>query len=167
VAGTVVDVDENELDRGGSRKAAGIVTLDPALDASAVARARRSIAVDDKGRQYVTADIPLDVNVASGTITVGSVTAVVSVALDGTGGTPDTVGVVDAAGDRMGINPDGSVPVATGLLKPIGAYDYVELVYTGANLTTVRYRAGGVAGSIVATLTLSYTGANLTGVART
>ena len=46
------------------------------------------------------------------------------------------------------------------------AYDYIELGYTGTNLTTIKYRQGGVSGTIVRTLTLSYTGANLTGIVR-
>ena len=43
-------------------------------------------------------------------------------------------------------------------------YDYIELGYTGTNLTTVKFRDGGVGGTINATLTLSYTGDRLDSV---
>jgi len=46
----------------------------------------------------------------------------------------------------------------------IEEYDYIELGYTGANLTTVRFRDGGAGGTINATLTLSYTGDRLDSV---
>lgn len=46
-------------------------------------------------------------------------------------------------------------------------YDHIDLAYTGDNITTVVYRVGGGAGSIVATLTLSYTGDRLDSVTRT
>lgn len=70
------------------------------------------------------------------------------------------------------VNPD--IPVATvvrsgnvyqeivqGLVNQ--PHDEVVLSYTGADLTGVVYRLGGVT---VATLTLSYTGGNLTSVVR-
>lgn len=70
------------------------------------------------------------------------------------------------------VNPD--IPVATvvrsgnvyqeivsGLVNQ--PYDQITLSYTGADLTGVIYRLGGVT---VATLTLGYTGGNLTSVAR-
>lgn len=46
-------------------------------------------------------------------------------------------------------------------------YDYIAMTYTGTNLTTVVYRQGGAAGTIVATLTLAYTGTRLDTVTRT
>lgn len=45
-------------------------------------------------------------------------------------------------------------------------FDYIALGYTGSNLTSVTYRVGGVAGTIICTLTLGYTGSNLTSVSR-
>lgn len=45
-------------------------------------------------------------------------------------------------------------------------YDYLSLSYTGANLTGVVYKLGGAGGTTVATLTLGYTGANLTSVTK-
>jgi hypothetical protein len=46
-------------------------------------------------------------------------------------------------------------------------YDYIALTHTGSNLTGVVYRTGGAAGTIVATLTLAYTGSRLDSVTRT
>jgi len=46
-------------------------------------------------------------------------------------------------------------------------YDYISLSYTGDNLTTVVYRQGGSAGTLVATLELTYTGSHLDTVTRT
>ncbi|HDK42891.1 MAG TPA: hypothetical protein ENG87_05910 [Candidatus Pacearchaeota archaeon] len=46
-------------------------------------------------------------------------------------------------------------------------YDYIELSYTGSNLTGVIYKTSGSGGTTVATLTLSYTGSQLDSVART
>ena len=46
------------------------------------------------------------------------------------------------------------------------AYDYIALGYTGSNLTTVRYYTGGLGGTLVATLTLAYTGSTLDSVTR-
>ena len=50
-------------------------------------------------------------------------------------------------------------------LVPV-AYDYISLAYTGANVTTVIYKMGGALGTTVATLTLGYTGSDLTSVTR-
>ena len=50
------------------------------------------------------------------------------------------------------------VPTIAGLEIP--AHDYIDLSYTGANLTGVVYKDGGSGGSTVATLTLSYDGSN-------
>lgn len=47
------------------------------------------------------------------------------------------------------------------------AYDYVSLSYTGNDLTGVVFKTGGSGGTTVATLTLAYTGSNLTSVTRT
>lgn len=45
-------------------------------------------------------------------------------------------------------------------------YDFIDLGYTGDDLTTVVYKAGGSAGTTVATLTLAYTGGKLDTVTR-
>ena len=48
----------------------------------------------------------------------------------------------------------------------IPAHDHIALGYTGSNLTTVTYRTGGSGGTVVATLTLAYSGTTLTSVSR-
>ena len=45
-------------------------------------------------------------------------------------------------------------------------YDYIALGYTGDNVTTVTYKSGGSGGTTVGTLTLAYSGSNLTSVTR-
>lgn len=47
------------------------------------------------------------------------------------------------------------------------AYDYISLSYTGDNLTGVVFKTGGSGGTVVATLTLAYTGSVLDSVTRT
>jgi len=46
------------------------------------------------------------------------------------------------------------------------AYDHMTLGYTGSDLTSVTYRSGGAGGTVVATLTLGYSGGNLVTIAR-
>lgn len=46
-------------------------------------------------------------------------------------------------------------------------YDYIELGYTGSDLTTVTYKSGGPGGSTVATLTLAYSASVLQSVTKT
>jgi hypothetical protein len=46
-------------------------------------------------------------------------------------------------------------------------YDYIELGYTGTNLTSVIYKQGGSGGTVVATLALTYGGDKLLTVTRT
>lgn len=46
----------------------------------------------------------------------------------------------------------------------IPEFDYVSLGYTGENVTTVVYKVGGAGGTTVRTLTLAYSGSNLTSV---
>lgn len=53
----------------------------------------------------------------------------------------------------------------TGLVPEV--YDYISLSYTGDNITGVVYKVGGSGGSTVATLTIAYSGANITSVTRT
>jgi hypothetical protein len=64
---------------------------------------------------------------------------------------------VDSSGNEL----PASIP-----LVPF-AYDYISLSYTGDNVTTVVYKTGGALGTTVATLTLTYSGSNVTSVTRT
>lgn len=43
-------------------------------------------------------------------------------------------------------------------------YDYIDLQYSGNNLTQARFKLGGPGGTVVSTLLLVYSGANLTSV---
>ena len=52
----------------------------------------------------------------------------------------------------------GSVNVLAGLSVP--EHDYISLSYTGANLTGVVYKTGGSGGTTVATLVLGYDGSD-------
>lgn len=47
------------------------------------------------------------------------------------------------------------------------AFDYISLSYTGSNLTGVVYKLGGSGGTTVATLTIAYSGSNITSVTKT
>lgn len=56
--------------------------------------------------------------------------------------------------------------------NPIGGFnipdhDYIDLTYTGSDLTGVVYKSGGSGGTTVATLTLAYSGSNLVSVTKT
>ena len=58
-------------------------------------------------------------------------------------------------------DPSQPLPVdigAAGLEIP--AHDYIDLSYTGSNLTSVIYKNGGSGGTTVATLTLAYDGSD-------
>lgn len=57
-----------------------------------------------------------------------------------------------------------SLAAIAGLSIP--AHDWIGLTYTGTNLTGVQYRTGGASGTIVGTLTLAYSGSNLTSVTK-
>ncbi len=46
-------------------------------------------------------------------------------------------------------------------------FDFIDLGYTGSDLTTVTYKTGGSGGTTVATLTLTYSSGNLDTVTRT
>jgi hypothetical protein len=57
--------------------------------------------------------------------------------------------------------------VALNPLTP-ASYDYIQLGYTGTNLTSVVYRDGGAGGTVIANLALAYDGAdNLISVTKT
>ena len=58
------------------------------------------------------------------------------------------------------------VVLAMNSLMP-DVYDYIELSYTGDNLTGVVYKDGGAAGTTVSTLTLAYTGDVLDSITKT
>ena len=64
-------------------------------------------------------------------------------------------------------NSDGTSKVqvfTSGLSIP--DHDYISLSYTGADLTGVIYKVGGSGGTTVGTLTLAYSGGNLASVTK-
>jgi len=72
---------------------------------------------------------------------------------------------VTADGVEIKNDSGNPIPTLTGLEIP--AHDYIDLSYTGANLTSVVYKDGGSGGTTVATLTLAYDGNdNLTSVTK-
>ena len=52
----------------------------------------------------------------------------------------------------------GTINALQGLSIP--EHDYIDMTYSGANLTGVVYKTGGSGGTTVATLTLAYDGSN-------
>ena len=90
---------------------------------------------------YASTDEPLPVNIGSATLSV----------------TADGVEIKNDSG-----NP---IPTIAGLAIP--QHDYIEMTYTGSNLTGVVYKTGGSGGTTLATLTLAYDGSgNLTSVTK-
>ena len=77
-------------------------------------------------------------------------------------------GVMDANTTRVTLATDGPTVAALSSIAglTIPAHDYIALTYTGTNLTGVQYRTGGATGTIVGTLTLAYSGSNLTSVTK-
>jgi hypothetical protein len=67
----------------------------------------------------------------------------------------------------LGAGPVYRQRVSVGNALVPSSYDHITLGYTGDDLTSVIYRQGGAAGTVVATLTLGYTDGILTTVART
>lgn len=100
------------------------------------------------GRGPNDAVIPVEVN-SDGFLKVDISSATLSVTADG-------VEIKNDAG-----NP---IPTIEGLSIP--KHDYVSLTYTGTNLTGVAYKVGGSGGTTVATLTLAYSGSQLTSVTK-
>jgi hypothetical protein len=86
----------------------------------------------------------------------------------------DTVEVLDAnRGDleqrKFLQDASNNIAVRSILINSLipTSYDYISLSYTGTNLTGVVYKVGGSAGTIVATLTLGYSGDTLVSVLKT
>lgn len=82
-------------------------------------------------------------------------------------GTPDRYVHETPNGDSGG---DGlTEPVETQELHVLvpEEYDFIDLGYTGDDLTSVVYKQGGAGGATVATLTLTYAGGNLDTITRT
>lgn len=79
--------------------------------------------------------------------------------------TPWIVGLPANAAKETGGNLD-SINAGIQTLNSLvpSKYDYIDLQYSGNNLTQAKFYLGGPGGSVVSTLTLMYTGSNLTSV---
>jgi hypothetical protein len=89
---------------------------------------------------------PIPVDDAGGSLTVD----------DGGGSLTVDGPLTDAELRATAVPVSGTVNVLTGLEIP--EHDYIDLSYTGSNLTGVVYKTGGSGGTTVATLTLAYDG---------
>lgn len=72
-------------------------------------------------------------------------------------------------GGAIPVSPDSPLPVTGGSSGglSIPTHDHIANTYTGSNLTEVVFKTGGAAGTVVATLTLTYDGSgNLLTVTR-
>jgi hypothetical protein len=69
--------------------------------------------------------------------------------------------------DRASIDTNGNLAIRNFSTLVPEEYDYIDLTYTGDDLTTVTYKTGGSGGTTVATLTLTYTASVLQTVTRT
>lgn len=65
---------------------------------------------------------------------------------------------------KMKVDSLGNL-ILSGLVP--AAYDYISLSYTSTNLTGVVYKTGGSGGTTVATLTIAYSGTDISSVTRT
>lgn len=125
-----------------------------------------------KRRIAVNSDGELKVNLEAGDIEIGAVEV--------KDGTTDRRAVVDSDGVNVSVKasvlPAGASTSAKqdstitelqviNSLVP-ARYDYISLSYTDGNLTGVVFKTGGSGGTTVSTLTLAYTGANLTSVTK-
>lgn len=86
---------------------------------------------------------------------------------DGGGNIVESEAVVptDSAGNEILVATEPTQAQVLANLQTFNAlaptlYDYIELDYTGTNLTTVIYKLGGAGGTIVSTLTLAYNGSD-------
>jgi hypothetical protein len=89
---------------------------------------------------------PIPVDDAGGSLTVD----------DGGGSLTVDGPLTDAELRATAVPVSGTVNVLTGLEIP--EHDYIDLSYTGSNLTGVVYKTGGSGGTTVAALTLAYDG---------
>jgi hypothetical protein len=93
----------------------------------------------------------LDVNLTTGDIQIGAVEI--------KNGTSDT---------RAEVNSTNSLKVFDSVANSLvpAVYDWITLSWTGEDLTGVVFKNGGSSGSIISTLTLTYSGGKLVGVGK-
>jgi len=63
------------------------------------------------------------------------------------------------------VTSSGALLISEGLDIP--AYDSIVISYSSGLISSVYYLVGGVSGTLIATLTLSYSGSNIISVVRT
>lgn len=79
---------------------------------------------------------------------------------------PDGSGKVAIASDDQIVSSTNPLSVLNfGVLVP-KIYDYIALTYTDNNPTTVVYKTGGASGTTQATLTITYSGDNISTITR-
>ena len=61
-------------------------------------------------------------------------------------------------GGLVPVSEGNPLPVSGGF--PVPTYDYIDNTYVGGNLTTTVYKRGGASGTVVGTVTMTYSGAN-------
>lgn len=66
----------------------------------------------------------------------------------------------------VGSNPEALAELQTLNSLVPSVYDYIEMSYASDKLTGVVFKVGGSGGDTVSTLTLAYTGENLTSVTK-
>jgi hypothetical protein len=76
---------------------------------------------------------------------------------------PESVKIRNSLGFIDSDNPFSVIKQNSLITEP---FDYISLEYTGTNLTSVIYKIGGSSGTLVATLTLGYTGSTLISVTK-
>jgi hypothetical protein len=62
---------------------------------------------------------------------------------------------------------DGNIKTISANNLVPSQYDYIALTYSGSNLSIVEYKTSGSSGTLVATLTLAYSGSTLTTITKT
>lgn len=73
----------------------------------------------------------------------------------------DNVALADAAtGDTMKVRPDGNATVISSNTLITDPFDYISAQYPVPTVEIYTYRLGGVAGSIVGVITVTYTDAS-------
>jgi hypothetical protein len=128
--------------------------------------------IDTDGQsEYVTAVKPLPVDIQGATLSLDADGVEIKndsgnpIPISDAGGSLTVDGpLTDAELRATAVPVSGTVNVLTGLEIP--EHDFIDLSYTGDNLTGVVYKTGGSGGTTVATLTLAYTGSRLDSVTK-
>jgi len=77
------------------------------------------------------------------------------------------IGSTSSSGASTSAKQDTQTTLLQGIAGLVPSqYDYIAMTYTGDNLTGVVFKVGGSNGTIVATLTLDYTGVVLNSVTK-